>query len=891
MELRTATISILFILTLSTASAQVSPELEDRLDQRPNTTEVDVIILNEPSADSRVKQAVRNANGKVSHDFDIIEGVAVTIPKVAAENLAKRDFVREIQPDYSVKTRLSESADTVNAEEVWSQNTTGEGVDVAVLDTGIEDNTILDVDKQVDYTGEGTDDLNGHGTHVAGIIASPDERYRGIAYGVDLFDIKVMNRNGTGKASDVISGLEYAVENGAEVATLSLGAAVRECDGTSAISEAVNNAVENGLTVTVAAGNRGPENMSLTAPGCAEKPITVGSSGGGEISDFSSRGPTADGRVKPDLVAPGERITSLTSNREDGPKFETLSGTSMATPHVAGAAALLLSEEDLTPEEVKNITTYTAEDLGFSENSQGAGLLDIYAAYQQVAQQGNTTHNQTRQNETSGNQAPVIKSLGVETVEANGSVRAEMAVNVTDADNESLAVTFYFGGEQSSATAGYGELSFTESNLSANSTYSWSAEVSDGINTSTTGTLEFTVETPEEDEDNETRNRTSGLPPQASETARKATSGLFNPSSPFYIFDVALDRASMAIGLTSRQKVMQERAQEAKKMAQLGKEKAAQKAIEKLRKVSGDNQNASKRASETLEKVIETAPEEAKEGLRNALEKVEKERQKQKQTRPDKSSNLQEKALKDSKQTESSERKGRRSGNDKREEKMSDKQATREGNETRGKELRVKEPRENEGSRNQENKKISRGKEKNLQNKSVGEEKPKKEKLGKNKAGNPKEEVMKNRGENNTEKPISSNMRDAGTGKKNSTERKPSQTDGVKKSPENEASPEEKSTSKSQENNRGLVNRSTGESEKTEKGVEPSNRKVKKDLEGRNSSKSESSQRRSSKTSDTDSSETEKKKQDLSEASNSKNPDSKGPLSEITGRFFKALFG
>ncbi|QKQ98617.1 S8 family serine peptidase [Candidatus Nanohaloarchaea archaeon] len=495
--------ALIVLLTLPAASAQISDSLQEKLSQTPGTERVDVIILTARNASDQAKKAVRQAGGNVKHEFNLINGVAVSIPEVAAENLASKDFVREIQPDFKVETVLSESTQTVNAEKVWNKNATGENIDVAVLDTGIEDNTILDVEKQVYYAGSDTDDLNGHGTHVAGIVASPNERYTGVAPGADLFDVKVLESEGTGSASDVIEGLEYAVNNGAEIATLSLGAQVETCDGSSALSEAVNNAVEKGLVVTVAAGNAGPEDQTITAPGCAERALTVGSSSNGEVSEFSSRGPTADGRTKPDLVAPGERITSLWKNSGNSPQFNTLSGTSMATPHVAGAAAILLAEKSgLTPREVKNITTYTATDLEYPDDAQGSGRLNVYAAYQAV-----TEPNQTGSSE---NNAPSISVVG-STVNTTGEITAELKVNVSDPDNSSLNTSFYIDGELRSKVEGYGVTTYTATNLSANTTYNWSAGTTDGINTSRTAVKTFSTEIREES--NRTENVTGPLPP------------------------------------------------------------------------------------------------------------------------------------------------------------------------------------------------------------------------------------------------------------------------------------------------------------------------------------------------------------------------------------------
>lgn len=491
----------LILLTLPTGTAQISGELQQQLDQTPDTERVDVIIITQENAAEQARTAVRNAGGNVTHDFNLINGVAVTIPKVAADNLADRDFVREIQPDAQVKTVLDTSTETVDTEEVWQQNITGENIDVAVLDTGIENDTDLNVEREAYYTGDNAEDYNGHGTHVAGIIASPDSQYRGVAYGADLYDVKVLSSSGIGSSSDIIAGLEWAVDNGAEVATLSLGAQVETCDGTSALAEAVNNAVEQGVVVTVAAGNSGPENQTLATPGCAERPITVGSSSDGEVSEFSSRGSTADGRAKPDVVAPGEEITSTYIGSQE---YETLSGTSMATPHVAGAAALLLAENpDLTPSEIKNVTKSTATDLGFSQNTQGSGRINIYAAYQAVTPGESNKPSETLQ----------VEAIGTE-VNTTGEITAEFKVNASGPENATLNTTFYFQGAEQTVETGKGLLSANVGNLSTNTTYNWSAETTDGTNTSSTLVQTFSTATEEnQTEENRTGNITGPLPP------------------------------------------------------------------------------------------------------------------------------------------------------------------------------------------------------------------------------------------------------------------------------------------------------------------------------------------------------------------------------------------
>ncbi|MHC1571673.1 MAG: S8 family serine peptidase [Methanosarcinales archaeon] len=219
-------------------------------------------------------------------------------------------------------------------------------------------------------------------------------RYIGVAPGAYLWNVKVLNQYGMGYESWIIDGIEYAAYGSdgiantgdeADIISMSLGGI--PTDGTDPLSQAVNNAVDQGLVVAVAAGNSGSDYFTVDSPGVAEKVITVGASAKEDyLAGFSSRGPTLDLRVKPDILAPGAGIiaprasgTSMGYPYND--YYTRASGTSMATPHVAGAAALILQvHPDWTPEEVKNALISTAEDLGYNVYQQGGGRIDIPSA-------------------------------------------------------------------------------------------------------------------------------------------------------------------------------------------------------------------------------------------------------------------------------------------------------------------------------------------------------------------------------------------------------------------------------------------------------------------------------------------------------------------------------
>lgn len=329
----------------------------------------------------------------VGRSYSIIPAMAGQATPTEIEQLSEDPAVELVWLDEEVHTCLDVSVPRIGTPRVWDVGPTGAGVKVAIIDTGIDpDHPDLAgrVAEMTDFTGEGPRDNNGHGTHVASIAAGTGEAssgaYRGVAPGATLLAAKVLRGNGSGLMSDVMAGIEWAVDQEANVANLSLGSS-GPCDGTDAISVTCDAAVDLGLVVCVAAGNDGPTGR-VGSPGCANKVITIGAStDDDEIARFSSRGPTSDGRVKPDVLFPGVNIiaaqaegTGMGRPRDEG--YTEASGTSMATPHAAGAAALLLeANPSLTPAQIKDIFTQAAIDLELDPNTQGAGRVDVYEAY------------------------------------------------------------------------------------------------------------------------------------------------------------------------------------------------------------------------------------------------------------------------------------------------------------------------------------------------------------------------------------------------------------------------------------------------------------------------------------------------------------------------------
>lgn len=209
----------------------------------------------------------------------------------------------------------------------------------------------------------------------------------GVAPDANIIGVKVLNQDGGGSISDVIAGIQWTIENreryNIKVMTMSLGTKAKTSYRQDPLCQAVSAAVSAGITVVTAAGNNGPKEATINSPAISPSVIAVGACDDRKakeaskvtIAEFSSRGPTVDGITKPDILAPGVSIHSLS---HEGSGYTSLSGTSMATPIVAGCAALLYEKNpQALPNQVKDTIVGNALQLGLSPDVQGAGLLDI----------------------------------------------------------------------------------------------------------------------------------------------------------------------------------------------------------------------------------------------------------------------------------------------------------------------------------------------------------------------------------------------------------------------------------------------------------------------------------------------------------------------------------
>jgi serine protease AprX len=362
---------------------------------------------------------VRRAIGgfPVSRHLGLIDGFAATLSGAQVEALAGLDGLVRAEADARVHATMDANDRDFGTEAARADfGLDGSGVGLCILDTGLDAAHEQFAGRTIDFkdfinSRTTPYDDHGHGTHVASIAAGDGTggaqaaQFGGVAPAASLIIGKVLNAQGSGTTSQIAAGLQWCANKASvDVISMSLGTS-SPSDGADALSVAVDNAVDAGKVAVVAAGNSGDAPSSVGAPGAAAEAITVGAgaewsapigapnrSEGPYLAWFSSRGPTLDGRTKPDVVGPGVTVTAAKAGTTSG--YITYSGTSMATPFVAGTVVLALqASPGWTPAQVKTEVMATTQDRGVpgTDDDWGAGLLDGYALVADAAGGSGTT--------------------------------------------------------------------------------------------------------------------------------------------------------------------------------------------------------------------------------------------------------------------------------------------------------------------------------------------------------------------------------------------------------------------------------------------------------------------------------------------------------------------
>ncbi|MEU2114613.1 S8 family serine peptidase [Streptomyces sp. NPDC016459] len=310
----------------------------------------------------------------------------------AAPNARAATAPAKVWLDGRVEAAMAESNAQIGTPKAWEAGLTGKGVKVAVLDTGADlghpDLAGRVTESRSFIEGQEVADRGGHGTHVASTVggsgAASDGKEKGVAPGATLAVGKVLSDEGSGSESQIIAGMEWAAKDiDAKIVSMSLGS--REpSDGTDPMAQAVNTlTAETGALFVIAAGNSGAPG-SIGSPGAADSALTVGAvDSADQAAYFTSQGPRfGDQGLKPDLSAPGVDILSARSQLVEGSGLYTsMSGTSMATPHIAGVAALLAEKHpDWTGPQLKDALMSSSKTLDASPYALGSGRVDVAAA-------------------------------------------------------------------------------------------------------------------------------------------------------------------------------------------------------------------------------------------------------------------------------------------------------------------------------------------------------------------------------------------------------------------------------------------------------------------------------------------------------------------------------
>jgi serine protease AprX len=399
-------------IALEEPKPKIEPAIKEIIESTPKE-KVEVILTVKDEDDiKKISKLIEDSSGNVKGEFKVGDVISAEIEAEKLEALSEEEGVEEISLEKEYIAFLDESIPQIHIDTVaWANNYTGTGVKIAILDTGIDTDHEMFGNRVIlsqSFNAEGVNDLNGHGTHCAGIAAG-NGQYKGAAPDAYLLNAKVLNTRGSGTTSNIIAGINWAVDpdgnestdDGADIISMSFGGALTDLDGP--LARAIRQAINKGVIFVVASGNcrQGCGGFfGVTMPGSMSEVITVGAvDSNNNVASFSS-GDTFSGYIKPDVVAPGVNIMSSALDDD----YRELSGTSMSTPMIAGLIANMLEKESLTHAQIKTKLESTATDLGNSgkDTSYGSGLVNVSGLFGVANTQTNNTANNTTEqtNET-----------------------------------------------------------------------------------------------------------------------------------------------------------------------------------------------------------------------------------------------------------------------------------------------------------------------------------------------------------------------------------------------------------------------------------------------------------------------------------------------------------
>jgi len=474
-----------------------------------------------PNAKGPGEAAARQAADQVRKTIDFGDVGRTVVGKFSAqardalENNPNIEYVEPNGEAYKLSERLPVGIDRVDADVLHSEGTTGSGATIAILDTGVDDDH-PDLADNIDpslgaafgtqcgaesggcrfgregYNGNDCNyawsDDDDHGSHVAGSANAVRGNNEGVAGGVSteatIMPVKVLSGCGSGSFADISDGIKYAADNGADVINMSLGAD----SGDSTLKNACQYAYDNGVVIVASAGNSGPCSDCVGYPAAYSTVIAVSAIDPRDdtLADFSSTGPEVE------ITAPGvDTLSTIPPESDDGSTYdngyETFSGTSMSSPHVAGGAGQVVANSSLSNVEVRQQLKDSAEDIGLSDNESGAGLLDAEAAVDSLGS-------------TDG--APSVSWVNPSDGDTvSGTVTVQIDASDSEDSDDSLDVTYSVDGGSArstsyNSTSGYYEDSW-DSTAVSDGDHTLEASATDSAGNTSTSSITVTTDNTE----------------------------------------------------------------------------------------------------------------------------------------------------------------------------------------------------------------------------------------------------------------------------------------------------------------------------------------------------------------------------------------------------------